>query len=98
AVDEVQPRKRPPLFADVPRRLDPVVRDPSAAARSSRAFAEGVPDGRERSSLVRAGIGRRQGTMLAISTPLPDQGSIQFMILVVMLVIVAVVIWITIPR
>jgi len=36
--------------------------------------------------------------MLAISTPLPDQGSIQFMILVVMLVIVAVVIWITIPR
>jgi hypothetical protein len=36
--------------------------------------------------------------MLGIETPLPDQGAIQFMILVVMLVIVAVVIWITIPR
>jgi hypothetical protein len=36
--------------------------------------------------------------VLAIPTPLLDQGSIQFMILVVMLVIVAVVIWITIPR
>ena len=36
--------------------------------------------------------------MLAIVTPLLDQGAIQFMLLVVMLVIVAVVIWITIPR
>jgi hypothetical protein len=36
--------------------------------------------------------------MLGIATPLLDQGAIQFMILVVMLVIVAVVIWITIPR
>ena len=36
--------------------------------------------------------------MLGIETPLLDQGAIQFMILVVMLVIVAVVIWITIPR
>jgi hypothetical protein len=36
--------------------------------------------------------------MLAIETPLLDQGAIQFMILVVMLVIVAIVIWITIPR
>ena len=36
--------------------------------------------------------------MFGIQTPLLDQGAIQFMILVVMLVIVAVVIWITIPR
>jgi hypothetical protein len=36
--------------------------------------------------------------MLGIERPLLDQGAIQFMILVVMLVIVAVVIWITIPR
>ncbi len=36
--------------------------------------------------------------MLAIQTPLLDQGAIQFMILVVMLVIVGIVIWITIPR
>jgi hypothetical protein len=48
--------------------------------------------------VVRAGVREEEGTVLAIPTPLPDQGSIQFMILVVMLVIVAVVIWITIPR
>jgi len=36
--------------------------------------------------------------MLGIHTPLLDQGAIQFMILVVMLVVVAIVIWITIPR
>jgi len=36
--------------------------------------------------------------MFAIQTPLLDQGAIQFMILVVMLVVVAIVIWITIPR
>jgi hypothetical protein len=36
--------------------------------------------------------------MLGIQTPLLDQGAIQFMILVVMLVVVAIVIWITIPR
>ena len=36
--------------------------------------------------------------MLGIETPLLDQGPIQFMILVVMLVIVAVVIWMTSPR
>jgi hypothetical protein len=57
AVDELQQRQRPAVLADVPRRLDPAVRDPSAAPRSSRAFAEGVPHRGERSSLVRAGIG-----------------------------------------
>jgi len=36
--------------------------------------------------------------MLGIHTPLLDQGSIQFMILVFMLVVFAIVIWITIPR
>jgi len=36
--------------------------------------------------------------MFGIQAPLLDQGAIQFMILVVMLVIVGVVIWITIPR
>jgi hypothetical protein len=35
---------------------------------------------------------------MQIQTPLLDQGAIQFMILVVMLVVVAVVIWLTIPR
>ena len=48
--------------------------------------------------MVRTGVGGREGPMLGIQTPLLDQGAIQFMILVVMLVIVGVVIWITIPR
>ena len=39
-----------------------------------------------------------QTPLLQIQTPLLDQGAIQFMILVVMLVVVAVVIWLTIPR
>jgi len=36
--------------------------------------------------------------LAAIPIPLLDQGSIQFMLFVVMIVIVAVVVWITIPR
>jgi hypothetical protein len=36
--------------------------------------------------------------MIAQATPLLDQGSIQFMLFVVMILIVAVVVWITIPR
>ena len=48
--------------------------------------------------MVRPGVGRGEAPMFAIQTPLLDQGAIQFMILVVMLVVVAIVIWITIPR
>jgi hypothetical protein len=36
--------------------------------------------------------------MIGIETPLLDQGAIQFMIFVVMIVVVAVVVWLTIPR
>ena len=36
--------------------------------------------------------------MLGLTLPLLDQGAIQFMIFVVMIVIVAVVVWLTIPR
>jgi hypothetical protein len=36
--------------------------------------------------------------MLGIETPLLDQGAIQFMIFVVMIIVVAVVVWLTIPR
>jgi hypothetical protein len=36
--------------------------------------------------------------MIGIERPLLDQGAIQFMIFVVMIVVVAVVVWLTIPR
>jgi hypothetical protein len=36
--------------------------------------------------------------MIGLETPLLDQGAIQFMIFVVMIVVVAVVVWLTIPR
>lgn len=36
--------------------------------------------------------------MLGLEVPLLDQGSVQFMLLVVMLLIVSIVIWITIPK
>jgi hypothetical protein len=36
--------------------------------------------------------------MIGIETPLLDQGAIQFMIFVVMIIAVAVVVWLTIPR
>jgi len=36
--------------------------------------------------------------MIGLETPLLDQGSIQFMIFVVMIIVVAVVVWLTIPR
>jgi hypothetical protein len=36
--------------------------------------------------------------MIGIERSLLDQGAIQFMIFVVMIVVVAVVVWLTIPR
>jgi hypothetical protein len=36
--------------------------------------------------------------MLGLETPLLDQGAVQFMIFVVMIIVVAVVVWLTIPR
>ena len=36
--------------------------------------------------------------MIGIETPLLDQGAIQFMIFVVMIIVVAVIVWLTIPR
>jgi hypothetical protein len=36
--------------------------------------------------------------MIGVETPLLDQGAIQFMIFVVMIIAVAVVVWLTIPR
>jgi hypothetical protein len=36
--------------------------------------------------------------MIAQEVPLFDQGSVQFILLTLMLLVVAVVIWITIPR
>jgi hypothetical protein len=36
--------------------------------------------------------------MIGLETPLLDQGAIQFMIFVVMIVVIAVVVWLTIPR
>jgi hypothetical protein len=36
--------------------------------------------------------------MIGIEMPLLDQGAIQFMIFVVMIIVVAVVVWLTIPR
>ncbi len=53
--------------------------------------------------MVRAGLTRPltegRKTMLGADTiPLLDQGSIQFMLLAVMILAVAVVLWITLPR
>ena len=36
--------------------------------------------------------------MIGVETPLLDQGAIQFMIFVVMIIVVAVIVWLTIPR
>lgn len=36
--------------------------------------------------------------MLGLEVPLLDQGSVQFILMVVMLVIVSIVVWITIPK
>jgi hypothetical protein len=36
--------------------------------------------------------------MLALDVPLLDQGSVQFILMTVMLLVVAFLIWITIPR
>ena len=36
--------------------------------------------------------------LLAEGVPLVDQGSVQFILMTVMLVVVAILIWITIPR
>jgi hypothetical protein len=36
--------------------------------------------------------------MIGVETPLLDQGAIQFMIFVVMIIAVAVIVWLTIPR
>jgi len=36
--------------------------------------------------------------MFGLVQPLLDQGAIQFMIFVVMIIVVAVVVWLTIPR
>ena len=36
--------------------------------------------------------------MIGLETALLDQGAIQFMIFVVMIIVVAIVVWLTIPR
>jgi hypothetical protein len=36
--------------------------------------------------------------MIGVETPLLDQGAVQFMIFVVMIIAVAVIVWLTIPR
>jgi hypothetical protein len=36
--------------------------------------------------------------MIGLEVPLLDQGAIQFMIFVVMVIVVAIVVWLTIPR
>ena len=64
------------------------------AERSRKEFLVGGT----RAAVVRTGLGG--GTMLHLlaDVPLFDQGAVQFILLTVMIVVVAFLIWLTIPR
>ena len=75
------------------------LRDPRPAARSRGEEAQGIPHRRERSRLVRPGLGRTTQTMIAESTtPLLDQGSVQFILFGVMILAILAALWITIAK
>ena len=56
-----------------------------------------VPDRRERARLVRPGLGK-EGAMIGAEVPLLDQGSVQFILLGVMILAVLALLWITIAK
>ena len=86
-----------PLLADLRRLGDPADRAHPAVG-SRRTISQGIPGRRHRAALVRTGLGG--GTMLHLLTDVPlfDQGAVQFILLTVMIVVVAFLIWLTIPR
>src|SRR4051812_47738056 len=88
------------LLADLLDRFaDPVDRAHPVAG-SCGAIAQGIPGRRRGAAVVWAGL--EGGTMLhllaAQDVPLFDQGAIQFILLTLMILVVAFLIWLTIPR
>ena len=80
-------------------RLDRGVRGVPAAAGPGGEEAQGVPDRGRRARLVRPRLGRERNTMIAnLELPFLEQGSVQFILMGIMILAVFAALWVTISK